>query len=419
MTQHSHSDEQFDELLAEYFDWTDRTCRSDVAEFVDNNPRWNDNRLVDELSNYVRDSNGIEQLATETLSHWLALDSTDERPKRPVVHSRPSLKLEDYELLEELGRGGMGVVYLARNLSLERFVCVKMILQGQLADSIQVNRFRAEAKAMAALRHPNIVAVFDVGSSDDQHYFVMEYIEGHTLAKLIADDQLSISDAIRIVREVAGAIHYAHEQGVLHRDLKPSNIIVDEEGRSHVTDFGLARRSDTTGKTSTGILAGTPSYMAPELSHGDRSANAACDVYGLGAVLYECITGQPPFQGVTPLDTLLQVRSSDPIRPSRIKRGLPKDLETICLKCLAKSPSDRYSTASDVAEELEAFARGEPIKARPINAAARTLRWCRRNPMPVASAATIVFAIGVIAVSQWRSSVTASASLNELTKTLH
>jgi WD40 repeat protein/serine/threonine protein kinase len=417
MNHSANGDErQFDQLLADYFDWVDESQGSDVKDFLRDSPKWRQSEMAPALAQYVRQSQEVEQLATATLSQWLGLDPdcTSDVEHQTMEACDPPLRILDYEMLDEIGRGGMGVVYRARNLSLDRVVCVKMILQGRLAEQQQIDRFVGEAQAMAALRHPNIVAVHDVGHQDDQYFFAMEYIDGKTLAELVRSGPLATEQVVGIVREVAAAIAYAHEQGVLHRDLKPSNIIVDDHGHPHVSDFGLARRLETGSLTTTGALAGTPSYMAPEQTHGGRSANVACDIYGLGAILYECITARAPFQGNTPLDTLLQVRTDDPVRPSLLNQHLSPDLETICLKCLAKSPTERYATAGEVVSELDRFSRGEPIRARPIGHLARFGRWCRRNPLPVALATTIMLAVLSVGASLLRSYVVTSTALSDL-----
>ena len=323
----------------------------------------------------------------------------------------------DYELLEEVGRGGMGVVYRARQKSLDRVVCTKMILTGRLAGPRDVERFLAEAKAMASLRHPNIVTVYEVGSYEDQYFYSMEFVPGETLSDMVKNGPVSADQAASFMLSVAHAIAYAHEEGVIHRDLKPSNVIVDDAMTPRVMDFGLSRGIEAGGLTSTGALAGTPSYMAPELTKGDRSAGTECDIYGLGAVLYELLVARPPFQGETPLDTLLQVRENEPARPSLLNPRIPRDLETICLKCLSKNPVQRYASASEVAGELGRFLRHEPILARPISPLARFTSWCRRNPLPVTLAATVFIALltisGVLLYSNHRQAEAYSALQTE------
>ncbi len=287
-----------------------------------------------------------------------------------------------YELVREVGRGGMGVVYEAKQKGLDRSVAVKMILAGHLASPEIVRRFQAEAKAAARLRHSNIVHIHDVGRLGGQDFFVMEYIEGRSLEKLIAGGPVEPATALRLIATVARAVEHLHQQGVLHRDLKPSNILLDAEGQPFVTDFGLAKVfSPDSETTATGIIAGTPSYMAPEQASGRRAGlGPATDVYSLGAILYELLTGVPPFRGETALDTLLEVLGSDPAMPRKLNPRIPRGLELICLKCLSKDPAGRYASAGALADDLDRFARGEALEVRPPNLVRRFWMWTRRQP---------------------------------------
>jgi tRNA A-37 threonylcarbamoyl transferase component Bud32 len=289
----------------------------------------------------------------------------------------PERSFGDYELLVEIARGGMGVVYKARQKRLNRLVALKMILAGRLADEEDVQRFRTEAEAAARLRHPNIVAVHEVGTINGQHFFSMQFIEGRTLAQRLTEGPLPGRTAAGYVRQIAGAVHYAHRQGIVHRDLKPSNILLDHDDQPHVTDFGLAKRLDAGDPTltRTGDVLGTPSYMAPEQAAAKvKELGPACDVYGLGAVLYEALTGRPPFQGATTVDTLEQVRSQEPVPPRLLNPKVDRDLETICLKCLEKDPVCRYANADEVAADLQRYLNGESIRARSYNILARLTR---------------------------------------------
>jgi WD40 repeat protein/tRNA A-37 threonylcarbamoyl transferase component Bud32 len=289
----------------------------------------------------------------------------------------------EYELLEEIARGGMGVVYKARQKSLDRIVAVKMLLAGQFATKQFVQRFRTEAAAAAALRHPNIVAIHQVGFQSGQYFFSMEYVEGLNLAQLVGQKPLSSTKAATYLKAIAEAIDYAHQQGILHRDLKPSNVLIDSAtDQPRVTDFGLARRLDGESTlTVTGQVLGSPSFMPPEQAGGGRKAMGRhSDVYGLGAILYHMVTARAPFQAQSLEATVTQVVNADPIAPRLLNPAVRPDLETICLKCLEKEPSRRYQNARELAEELGRFLNGEPILARPVSRPERAWRWCRRKP---------------------------------------
>jgi WD40 repeat protein/tetratricopeptide (TPR) repeat protein len=304
----------------------------------------------------------------------------------------------DYELLEEIAAGGMGIVYKARQVSLNRVVAVKMILKGTLASDGDVKRFRAEAEAAANLQHPGIVAIHEVGLHEGQHYFSMDFVEGHSLAQLPREQPLSARQAAEYVRDAAEAVHYAHQQGTLHRDLKPSNILIDRQNRVRITDFGLAKRIEgNSDLTLTGQILGTPSYMPPEQALSKRSLiGTASDVYSLGAVLYELLTGRPPFRGESPGETLRQVETLDPISPRLLSPTTPRDLETICFKCLEKEPHKRYLTAQHLADDLGRYLRGDPILAKPVSRIARLARWCRKRPAVAGLATAVAFLVLVV-----------------------
>ncbi|MCI0748144.1 MAG: protein kinase [Verrucomicrobia subdivision 3 bacterium] len=288
----------------------------------------------------------------------------------------------DYELIEEIARGGMGVVYKARQKSLDRIVALKMLLFGQHAGADLIRRFKAEAVAAGSLHHPNIVAIHEVGIHEGQHFIVMDYVDGPNLANFVREQPLSGKRAAEHVKVIAEAIHYAHEHGILHRDLKPSNVLIDSNDQPRVTDFGLARRIEgDSSLTLTGQVLGSPNYMPPEQAAADRGKlSRRSDVYGLGAILYYLLTGRPPFQGENITDTLHQVFNSEPLSPRLLQHRVPVDLETICLKCLQKEPDRRYHTAKDLAEELTRFGKSEPILARPVGQIEKLWRWSRRHP---------------------------------------
>ena len=297
----------------------------------------------------------------------------------------------DYELLNIIAQGGMGIVYKARQISLNRIVALKMILSGEFASKEAVDRFYSEAKAAALLDHPGIVPIFEVGEFEGKHFFSMVYVEGSSLASKLDGGPLEPIPSARMMLEVAQAVQYAHEQGVIHRDLKPSNILLDPQGRPRITDFGLAKQlTDQSGLTVSGQVLGTPSYMPPEQAAGHINAiGPASDVYALGAILYSLTTGRPPFQAASSIDTLRQVVEKEPVAPRLLNSVIPRDLETIILKCLEKSLPRRYGSAKLLAEELQRFVEGRPIVARPISRVAKAWRWCQRNPS-VASLASLV-----------------------------
>lgn len=308
----------------------------------------------------------------------------------------------NYELLGEVAKGGMGVVWRARQQALNRTVAVKMIRSGLFADKDEVQRFHAEAQAVAQLRHPNIVNVHEIGEHEGQHYYSMDFIEGSTLAERCHGKAMNVREAAELLRTVCEAVHFAHQRGFLHRDLKPHNIMVDSEGRPHVLDFGLAKRIDEDQSlTLTGAVLGSPSYMAPEQAEGrnDR-VGPHTDVYALGAILYQMLTGRPPFLGRTAAETMMQVVQREPAAPSRSNPDLPRDLETICLKCLEKEPAQRYATARELGEELGRFLKGDPVLARPANFARKSTSWLRHHPAWLAGAAALLV-FGLLCTIFW------------------
>jgi tetratricopeptide (TPR) repeat protein len=318
-----------------------------------------------------------------------------------------------YEVLELLGHGGMGVVYKARQLSLGRLVALKMIVAGAAAEAEDLARFRTEAEAVACLQHPNIIQIHEVGQVQGSPYVALEYVAGGSLAQKLAGQPQPPRAGAQLVETLADAMHHAHERGILHRDLKPANVLLAACGLADpaspqtefipkITDFGLAKKLDVgSGQTQTGAILGTPSYMAPEQAQGaGKRVGPAADVYALGAILYECLTGRPPFKAVTLYDTLQQVLNQEPVPVRYLQPQVPRDLETICLKCLRKEPGQRYASGADLADDLRRFLNGEPIQARPIGSVERLGRWCRRNPrVAVLTAAVAGLLVAVSALS--------------------
>jgi len=314
-------------------------------------------------------------------------------------------ELGDYELLEEIGRGGQGVVFRARQKSLNRTVALKVISLGQWASKAHLKRFRLEAEAAARLEHPGIVPIHEVGERDGQCYFSMKFIEGGQLDEVTKREPMSIRQAVELIAKVTRTVHYAHEHGILHRDIKPGNILVDQKGEPHLTDFGLARLVETESTvTRTMEVLGTPSYMAPEQAVGDNAAiSSVTDVYGLGAVLYQLLTGQPPFAGGTTYETIKLLLDTEPRQPRQLNPKIDRDLSTICLKCLEKDPTRRYPSALALADDLERWLKHEPIQARRTGIFARGKKWVRRNPSRALLAASLVALAAAAGWIVWKS----------------
>ncbi len=333
-----------------------------------------------------------------------AADSAATVPPGPAGEARQTLSQDSvataagaavqvpgYEILDVLGRGGMGVVYKARQAGLGRVVALKMILSGGHASSTDLDRFRTEAEAIARLQHPNIVQVYEVGEQEGKPFFSLEFCSGGSLDKKLVGTPLKPMDAAKLVETLARAMQAAHDKNVIHRDLKPANVLLTEDGTAKITDFGLAKKLDVTGQTESGAIMGTPSYMAPEQAGGkSKEVGPLVDVYALGAMLYELLTGRPPFKAATPLDTVLQVLSDEPVPPRQLQSKTPRDLESVCLKCLRKEPGKRYATAQELAEDLHRFQAGQPVRARRLGIVERGWRWCRRNPVVAGLTAPIV-----------------------------
>jgi WD40 repeat protein len=317
-------------------------------------------------------------------------------PAQPPATALPHWPaVPGYEVLCELGRGGMGVVYKARQIEAGRLVALKMVLAGAQARPADLARFRAEAEAIARLQHPNIVQVFEVGHHGGLPFFSLEFCAGGSLKRRLAVTPLPPREAAALVEQLARAMHAAHQKGVVHRDLKPANVLLGEGGTPKVTDFGVAKRLGDAGLTLTGTVVGTPSYMAPEQARGrGEEVGPAADVYALGVMLYECLTGRPPFQAATTLETMRQVCTQEPVPPRSLNPPVPRDLDTVCLKCLRKDPARRYASALDLAEDLRRWQNGEPIEARPVGLPERAVKWALRRP-----AAASLVAVSALAVA--------------------
>jgi serine/threonine-protein kinase len=357
------------------------------------------------------------ELLAEVRRRWQAFRRVDEEmeallpdpethrdlPARaPRSHPVALPQVPGYRVEAIVGHGGMGVVYRARHLGLDRPVALKMLLAGAQARPAELKRFVQEAQAVAALRHPNIVQVHDVGEVDGRPYFTMELVEGGDLDELIRKVPQPARRAASLVATLAEAVHAAHQSGIIHRDLKPANVLLAADGTPKITDFGLARRlQGEGGLTLSGTPMGTPSYMAPEQARADRQAiGPATDVYALGAILYELLTGRPPFRADSAAATVQQLLADDPVPPARLNNRVPRDLQTICLKCLSKEPRRRYATAQALAEDLRRFERGEPIKARPVSSLERGARWVRRRPaLAAALACGLLLATALVATA--------------------
>ncbi len=404
----SAREQRANEAIAAYLEAVDAGQSPDPEEFVAQHAD-----VAAELEAFFANRAEFERLAEplKPAADDATLPTpTDQANSKSTSALGPGSKLRyfgDYELLEEIARGGMGVVYKARQSTLKRIVALKMILSGQLAGEEDVKRFYAEAEAAAKLDHPNIVPIFEIGQHDGQHYFSMALVEGESLARKVAEGPLPPREAAGLIRKVAEAVAYAHVEGVVHRDLKPANVLLDKDGEPRVTDFGLAKRIspeslsseavDSAGLTATGQILGTPSYMPPEQAAGKTDQiGSVSDVYSLGAVLYCLLTGRPPFQAASPVDIIMQVLEKEPVPLRRLDSRIPRDLETICLKCLEKEPQRRYQSAQELAEELDRHLNDEPIRARRAGPIDRAVRWVRRNRRITVTSAVAALAAAVL-----------------------
>ncbi|MFI5457041.1 MAG: serine/threonine-protein kinase [Isosphaerales bacterium] len=407
----SHS--SLDAVIASYLQGVEAGLVPNRQELLDQHPE-----IAGQLHAFFTDLDRMDQVAAP-LRLAGGLDATNAVEANGHSALTTVRYFGDYELLEEIARGGMGVVYKARQMSLNRLVALKMILRGAFATERDVTRFRAEAEAAANLDHPHIVPIHEVGEHEGQQYFSMKYVEGTSLAKHPrADARAEVAGLVDVIR----AVHHAHQRGVLHRDLKPSNVLADSSATRLVTDFGLAKRLSDTDRSLTdpGQVLGTPRYMAPEQAAGRKDLTVAADVYSLGVILYERLTGQTPFTGDNVLTLLRQVRELEPPRPSSILPGMDRDLETVVLKCLDKEPARRYPSAETLADDLANWLAGRPITARPVGQAERLWRWCKRNPAVAGLAASVALAVvlgavvsGLFAVAERRGRIRAEKAEHE------
>src|SRR5262245_42674464 len=345
---------------------------------------------------------GLTTVVTESFARDEAIGAAS--PVKIPDHAGELLgELGDYELLEVVGRGGQGVVYRARQKSLDRAVALKVIGLGHWATEAHLKRFRREAEAAARLDHPGMVPIYEVGERDGSCYFSMQFIEGGQLDEVVKREPMPIRLGTELIAKVARTVHYAHEHGILHRDVKPENILLDQRGEPHLTDFGLARLLETESTvTRTLEVLGTPSYMAPEQAAGNNARlTSATDVYGLGAVLYQLLTGHAPFAGGTTYETIKLLLDSEPRPPRQLNPKINRELSTICLKCLEKDPQRRYSSAVGLAEDLEHWLKHEPIRAKPSGFFTRGRKWVRRNPSTAALVALLVALAVGLSVMVW------------------
>jgi WD40 repeat protein len=369
-------EQRVDEVLAAYLEAARAGRAPDRDELLARHPD-----LADELRSFFADHDLVRDLAEPLRCDGAAGHTPSPDDTIDLLPTGLPRRFGDYEILEEFARAGMGIVYRARQISLDRVVALKMVQPGGREPEDLERFLHTEARAVAGLDHPHIVPVYDFGTCEGRPFFSMKLIEGGSLDRHLARFAADPRAAARLLATAARAVHHAHQRGLLHRDLKPANVLLDAEGQPLVTDFGLARRVEGgSGQTQAGAIIGTPAYMAPEQAAAAPVLTTAVDVYGLGAILYEMLTGRPPFRAATVLDTLIAVRTQEPARPRALNPRADRDLETICLKCLDKDPAKRYGSAEALADDLERWLHGEPVRARRASVGRRVWKWCRRNP---------------------------------------
>jgi hypothetical protein len=402
-------DDRFENVLAEILLEEEAGRPLDLSRIVQTYPD-----LETPLREFFRDRDGFDRLFS-----CRPAAPTPTTPPGPPPDLAAGSRFAGYEILGELGRGGMGVVYKARHVGLNRLVALKMILAGGHAGPDDLARFRGEAEAVARLKHANVVQIYDFGEAGGLPYFSLEFVEGGGLDKKLAGTPLLPTEAAALVETLAQAMAAAHAAGLVHRDLKPANVLLAADGTPKVTDFGLVKRLDVAGPgqpaaaglTASGAILGTPSYMAPEQAGGrSKEIGPACDIYALGAILYECLTGRPPFKAATPLDTILQVIADEPAPPRQLNARVPVALETICQKCLMKDPRRRYATAHELAEDLRRYAEGRPIRARPVGTVERALKWLKRRPAAASAlvgGVLLIFGASAFLAAGWASTMRA------------
>ena len=401
------------ELVREEFGYVEAAEQSpNLHQFISRFPD-----LRDELLKTFQPSEVISDTVDVSMDR-LASTIVPTRGERRTPSEPSGKRFGDYELLDKVAQGGMGVVYKARQTSLNRIVALKMIRAGELASDEDVQRFKTEAEAAAKLDHPSIVPVFEVGDENGQHFFSMGFVEGQSLQEVLKDGPFPPREAAALVKTLSAAVHYAHEKGIVHRDLKPSNVLMEAEGKPRITDFGLAKTTtEDSGMTATGQILGTPSYMPPEQAAGRiEQIGPGADVYSLGAILYCMITGRPPFQAASVMETLKQVLEQEPVSPRTLNPAVDRDLETICLKCLDKQASRRYDRAKALVVDLDHYLAGRPILARPVGRPTRCWRWCKRNPIG-ATLIGLLFSVAIagpaVALNQMRLSKEADDNAKE------